>query len=85
MDLLLFIILGLVAGWLASIIMRTNTTQGFLTDIILGVVGAIVGGFIMSLLGQPGVTGFDIYSVLVATLGAVVLIWIGRRLHIGRE
>jgi uncharacterized membrane protein YeaQ/YmgE (transglycosylase-associated protein family) len=83
MDLLLFIVLGLVAGWLASVIMGTNSSQGFFMDIILGVVGAIVGGFLMSLLGQPGVSGFDLYSVIVATLGAVALIWIGRRFNVG--
>lgn len=80
MNFLLWIILGLAAGWLASVVMKTNQSQGALMDIILGVVGALVGGFAMSLLGQPGVTGFNIYSLFVATLGAVVLIWVGRLL-----
>lgn len=80
MNFLLWIILGLAAGWLASVVMKTNQAQGALMDIVLGVVGALVGGFAMSLLGQPGVTGFNIYSLFVATLGAVVLIWVGRLL-----
>jgi uncharacterized membrane protein YeaQ/YmgE (transglycosylase-associated protein family) len=83
MNLLAFIILGLVAGWLASLIMKTNSQQGPLLDIILGVVGAFVGGTLMSLFGASGVTGFDLYSIAVATLGAVVLIAIGRVVNRG--
>lgn len=78
MEILLWIILGLVAGWLASIVMKTNSQQGPLTDIILGVLGALVGGFVLNLFGANGVTGFNIYSLLVATLGAILLIWVGR-------
>jgi uncharacterized membrane protein YeaQ/YmgE (transglycosylase-associated protein family) len=77
MNILLWIIVGLIAGWLASIVMKTNTTQGPLVDIVLGILGAIVGGFAANLLGAPGVTGFNVWSVVVATLGAVVLIWLG--------
>jgi uncharacterized membrane protein YeaQ/YmgE (transglycosylase-associated protein family) len=80
MNFLLWIILGLAAGWLASVVMKTNQSQGALMDIILGVVGALIGGFAMNIIGQPGVTGFNIYSLFVATLGAVVLIWVGRLL-----
>ena len=75
-----FIIVGLIAGWLASIIMKTNSSQGLIMDIILGVIGAFLGGFIMNLMGQPGVTGFDVYSIVVATVGAVIAIWIGNKL-----
>jgi uncharacterized membrane protein YeaQ/YmgE (transglycosylase-associated protein family) len=78
MNLLLWILLGLIAGWLASVIMKTNAQQGPILDIVLGIVGAVVGGLVMNLLGFSGVTGFDIGSILVATLGAVVLIAIGR-------
>jgi len=81
MDILLWIVLGLIAGWLASIIVGTSSSQGMLTDIILGIIGALVGGFIMSIFGQPGITGFNIYSIVVAVIGAVVLIWIGRALR----
>ncbi|MGI5841140.1 MAG: GlsB/YeaQ/YmgE family stress response membrane protein [Patescibacteria group bacterium] len=78
MNLLLWILLGLIAGWLASVIMKTNAEQGPILDIVLGIVGAIVGGLVMNLLGFGGVTGFNIGSILVATLGAIVLIAIGR-------
>lgn len=78
MELVLWIILGAVAGWLASVIMGTSSRQGLLGDIVLGVVGAITGGFVMSFLGQPGITGFDLWSLFVAVLGAIVLISVGR-------
>lgn len=78
MELILFLIIGAVAGWLASVIMKTDASQGMIMDIVLGVVGGLVGGFIMQFFGQPGVTGFNIWSLVVATLGAIVLIAIGR-------
>jgi uncharacterized membrane protein YeaQ/YmgE (transglycosylase-associated protein family) len=81
MSILILALLGLVAGWLASVIMGTNSSQGILMDIVFGVLGAVVGGLIMNIFGQPGATGFNLYSILVATAGAVLLIWIGRRLQ----
>lgn len=81
MGILLWIILGGIAGWLASVIMKSR--GGLLWDMLLGVVGAVVGGFIMNLLGFSSVTGFNIYSLLVALVGAVIVIWIGRALHLG--
>jgi len=76
MNILLWILLGALAGWLASILMKSNSSV--LGDIVLGVVGAFVGGFVMSLFNKTGVTGFNLYSILVAALGAVVIIFIGR-------
>ncbi len=78
MSILLFLIVGGLAGWIASMIMGTNNTQGTLGDIILGVIGAVVGGIAMSFFGQSGVDGFNLYSLFVAVLGSVVVIWIGR-------
>jgi uncharacterized membrane protein YeaQ/YmgE (transglycosylase-associated protein family) len=74
MGIILWIILGAVAGWLASIVMRTNAQQGIFLDIVLGIAGAIVGGLIMNLLGASGATGFNLYSLFVAFVGAVALI-----------
>lgn len=74
MNILLWIVFGAIAGYIASLIMKTNAQQGFFTDVILGVLGALIGGFIMSLFGQEGVTGFNIYSLIVAVLGSVALI-----------
>jgi uncharacterized membrane protein YeaQ/YmgE (transglycosylase-associated protein family) len=74
-----WIVLGLVAGWLASQFMRGG--YGLVGDIVLGIVGAIVGGFLGGLiLGRDAVTGFNLESVLVAFLGAVVLIAVSRML-----
>jgi uncharacterized membrane protein YeaQ/YmgE (transglycosylase-associated protein family) len=74
MGIILWIIFGALAGWIASKIMNTDAEQGALLNIIVGIVGAIVGGWIMSLIGKSGVSGFNIYSFLVAILGAVVLL-----------
>jgi uncharacterized membrane protein YeaQ/YmgE (transglycosylase-associated protein family) len=79
MEILIWAIVGLVAGWLASMIMGTN--RALTTNILLGVVGAVLGGFILNLFGAPGVTGLDLWSIAVATLGAVVLIALGRTLR----
>jgi uncharacterized membrane protein YeaQ/YmgE (transglycosylase-associated protein family) len=80
MGILTWIIVGFLAGWIASMIMGTNAKQGFIMDIIMGIIGAFVGGFVMNLLGFAGVTGFNIYSILVAILGAIIVIWIGRKI-----
>ena len=79
MNLLIWIIFGIVVGWIASVLMRTG--GGVLYDIIMGVIGAVVGGFVMSLFGQPGVTGFNLYSIAVSVIGAVIVIYIGRVLR----
>lgn len=79
MNILLWIILGAVAGWIADIVMTSS--HGVIEDIILGIIGAFVGGFILNSLGQSGVTGFNFYSLIVAVIGAVVLIFLGRLLH----
>ena len=78
MGIILWIIFGAIAGWIASIVMKTNSSQGTAIDIVLGIVGAVVGGFLMGLLGQPGVTGFNLYSFVVAVIGAVIVIYLGR-------
>ena len=78
MNIILWIIFGAIVGWIASMIMRTNASQGPLMDIVVGVVGAVLGGWIMSLFGQSGVSGFNLYSFVVALLGAIVLIAIVR-------
>jgi uncharacterized membrane protein YeaQ/YmgE (transglycosylase-associated protein family) len=79
MNILVWIILGAIAGWIADLIMKSS--HGLIEDVVLGVVGAFVGGFVMNLFGQPGVTGFNLYSIIVAVVGAVILISVGRILH----
>jgi len=79
MNILVFIILGALAGWLADMIMKGN--HGTMEDIVLGIVGSFIGGFIFNAIGQPGVSGLNIYSIFVATIGAIVVIYLGRLLH----
>src|ERR671922_1922490 len=69
MNIILWIIFGAIAGWIASIIMGRNAQMGALANIVVGIVGALIGGFLMNALGAPGVTGFNFYSVLVAIGG----------------
>jgi uncharacterized membrane protein YeaQ/YmgE (transglycosylase-associated protein family) len=73
-SILVWVIIGAIAGWLASIVMKTNREQGLILDIIVGIVGAFIGGFIFNALGTAGVTGFNIWSIFVAFIGAVVLL-----------
>ncbi len=74
--LLFWIVVGLVAGFLASVVMRGGG-YGVVGDIIVGVVGALIGGFIMNLLGLS-TGGHLIYSIIVAFIGACILIAILR-------
>ena len=74
MSIIAWIVLGALAGWIASLIMGTNSQQGCLTDIIVGIVGAFIGGFVMNFFGGGGVTGFNIPSIIVAVIGAVILL-----------
>ncbi len=78
MGIVLWIIFGALAGWIASVIMKTNYNQGTVMDIIMGIVGAVVGGMLMGLVGQEGVTGFNLYSLVVAVIGAIVVIAFAR-------
>jgi uncharacterized membrane protein YeaQ/YmgE (transglycosylase-associated protein family) len=73
MSVIGWIILGLIAGFIASKIVNKEG-QGFILDIVLGVVGAIVGGWLFGLIGHSGVTGFNLYSMFVAIIGSVVVL-----------
>lgn len=76
MGLITCIILGALAGWIASIIMGKNASMGAFANIIVGIIGAFIGGGIASFWGGSKVTGFNLYSILISVLGACVLIWI---------
>lgn len=73
MSILGWIVLGLIAGFIASKIVN-KTGAGIITDILLGIVGAVVGGFLFQQLGHSPVTGFNLYSMFVAVVGAVVVL-----------
>ena len=73
MSILGWLILGLIAGFIASKVIN-KSGEGMIMDIILGVVGAMVGGFLFQQFGAAGVTGFNIYSMFVAVVGAIVVL-----------
>jgi len=75
MSIIGWILLGLIAGFIASKIVN-KSGEGFFLDIVLGIVGAIVGGFIFSAFGASGVTGFNLYSMIVAIIGAIIVLGI---------
>jgi uncharacterized membrane protein YeaQ/YmgE (transglycosylase-associated protein family) len=75
MNWLIWIILGLIAGFIGSKIVN-KTGEGVILDIVLGIVGAIVGGWIFTAFGASGVTGLNLYSIIVAVIGAIVVLWI---------
>jgi uncharacterized membrane protein YeaQ/YmgE (transglycosylase-associated protein family) len=85
MGLLIWIIVGLIAGWLAGLVMKGGG-YGVLGDIILGIIGAVVGGFIAGAIfgvNNP-ISGFNLYTLIVAFLGAVLVVWLFR-LFTGRS
>jgi uncharacterized membrane protein YeaQ/YmgE (transglycosylase-associated protein family) len=74
MGIISWIVLGGIAGWLASLITKRNDQMGCITNIIAGIVGAAVGGWVFSLFGGQGVTGFNLPSLGVAFVGAVIVL-----------
>lgn len=76
-NFIIWILVGAVIGWLASIMMGTNARQGFLLDVIVGILGALLGGFLLSpLLGAGTINSgdFSLGGLLVSFIGAVVLL-----------
>jgi uncharacterized membrane protein YeaQ/YmgE (transglycosylase-associated protein family) len=74
MGIISWIILGGLAGWIASKITGNDARMGVGWNIVVGIIGAFIGGWIMSLFGTVGVSGFNVWSFLVALLGAVILL-----------
>jgi uncharacterized membrane protein YeaQ/YmgE (transglycosylase-associated protein family) len=73
MSILAWIVLGLIAGFIASKLVN-KSGEGLVLDIILGIVGAVIGGWLFNTFGMPGVTGLNIYSLLVAVAGAALFL-----------
>lgn len=73
MSFLAWIVLGLIAGFIASKLVN-KSGEGLVLDIILGIVGAFVGGWLFNTFGMPGVSGLNVYSMVVAVIGAVVVL-----------
>ncbi len=73
MSIIAWIVLGLIAGFIASKIVN-KSGEGLIRDILLGIVGALVGGWLFRAFGMHGVTGINVYSLVVAVAGAIVFL-----------
>ncbi|RHW16897.1 GlsB/YeaQ/YmgE family stress response membrane protein [Sphingomonas gilva] len=82
MGIIIWLVVGGVVGWLASLIMRTDAQQGILLNIVVGIVGAFIAGLIFS--GGSINDGVTVYSFLISLLGAVVLLAIVNLVRRGR-
>jgi len=81
MGIIIWILLGLVAGVLAKFIMPGRDPGGVIGTILIGIAGALVGGLISTKLGYGAVDGFDLRSIVIAVLGAILLLIIFRMLR----
>lgn len=79
MGILAWIILGGLAGWVATKLVGRGG-RGLVFNIVIGIVGAFVGGLVFEFIGSTGVTGFNLWSFLVAVVGASLLLWIARQI-----
>lgn len=78
MSIIVWIVLGLVAGALAKFIMPGRDPGGIIVTILIGIAGALIGGFISARLGFGSVDGFDLRSIVIAVLGAILLLFVFR-------
>ena len=76
MGIIAWIILGGLSGWIASIIMKKNTSMGVIANIVTGIIGAFIGGVVFNFIGAEKVTGLNLHSILVSVVGACILLWI---------
>lgn len=75
MGFIIWIIVGALAGWVASMIMKTDKSMGAFANIVVGIIGALLGGFVVGLFGIDVASGeLSIPSILTAILGAVILL-----------
>ena len=86
MNFLIWLIVGGIVGWLASLIMRTDAQQGILLNVVVGIIGAFIGGWVVSPMVGVGTIneGISIGSILVSLLGAVILLAIVNLVRRGR-
>ncbi len=87
MNLIIWLVIGGVVGWLASLMMRTDGQQGIILNVVVGIVGALLGGWLISpLLGAGTINqnDFSIMSIIVSLIGAVILLGIVNLVRRGR-
>jgi len=80
MSILAWIVVGIIAGFLAKAVVPGEGPGGILGDLVVGVVGALLGGWIMNAFGNAGASGINLWSIFVAFLGSVVLLFLMRAL-----
>lgn len=78
MSILAWIVVGIIAGFLAKSMVPGDSPGGVLGDLVVGIVGALIGGWIFNSFGSAGATGLNLWSILVAFVGGVVLLLIVR-------
>jgi uncharacterized membrane protein YeaQ/YmgE (transglycosylase-associated protein family) len=74
MGIISWIIVGGIAGWLASIFTGNDKKMGLGSNILVGILGGFIGGFLISIIGGKGITGFNLWSLLVSLMGSVILL-----------
>jgi uncharacterized membrane protein YeaQ/YmgE (transglycosylase-associated protein family) len=80
MGLIAWIVVGIIAGWLAKFVVPGAGPGGVLGDLIIGIIGAVLGGWIWNYFGHVGATGINIPSLIVALVGSVILLFVARAL-----
>lgn len=78
MGIIGWIILGGIAGWIASKLTGKDAQMGVMANIFVGIIGAMIGGALFSMVGGSDITGFNLWSLFVAVVGAVILLGILR-------
>ena len=83
---IIWLIVGGIIGWLASLIMKTDGQQGILLNVVVGIIGAFIGGWLIAPLigGSTGTAGFDIMGFIAALIGAIILLAIVNLFRRGR-
>ncbi len=82
MDIIIWIVVGALAGWIASMIMKSDAEMGALANIVVGIIGAFIGGWVVNLFGTAPAAGqLNIPSIFTAILGAVILIAVLRMIR----
>ena len=84
-DIILWILLGALAGWIASMIMKTDDQMGAVGNIVVGIIGAFIGDFVMQLLTASNPSGVNFTNLIVAIVGAVILLAIMKAVSGGRS
>ena len=86
LDFIIWLIVGGIIGWLASLIMKTDAQQGILLNVVVGIIGAFIGGWLIAPLigGETGTDGFNIMGFIAALIGAIILLAIVNLFRRGR-